>query len=397
MRKILTLILGTFLMLNLSFVIVAKESILIDFDKLKANGNGHTPADSKTEDEIAGMDFKTHVFTEKDVTGNLITVPQHMPTCIDYSSIAGSNFTEEETNKMRVSLSAYNWNVVLNSSAATVSNMKFSKAIEWHSKFPKNKNMQSFLVRDVTDDNYLFPGVTFNSNYDVTYPESREGFTVLGARIKFPESPFNNWALIVPPFEIPAYEDIDTNYKGEKLSEQEVLFEKGKGRKFINGKGVIRNVGAIKSISMTVYGCQFKNSVALIYKDQDNVETEILMPQSLDFDGWRELNWTNPNYIDNVQSRSLFVVPLYPKEDPYIKLMGFRIYRQGDKVGGDFVFYMKDVKVIYDIANDKKEYPIDHEEAWGILYTRTQEAKKREYDKIGRDQILRHLERQKNG
>jgi len=394
MKKIISLIIGAILLLNVTFIF-GKESVLIDFDLLKANGNGYDPSVSKSEDEIANSKYNEHFFTEKDVVGNLKVIPQHMPTVMDYSAIAGSNFSEEDVKQMTVSLSAYNWFIELNSSAASVANMKYSKAIEWHSKYPKNKNMTGFLKKDVTDDNYLFPGVTFNTNYNPKYPDEREGFTVLGARIKFPESPFNNWALIRPPFEIPAYEDIDKDYKGNPLPDDQKALERGKGRKFLNGRGVIRNVGIIKSISISVYGCQFKNSIAILYKDQDNVETEILFSQPLDFDGWRELTWRNPNYIENVQNRVVAIVPLYPKDDPYMKLSAFRIYRQGDQIGGDFVVYIKDVTVTYDLANEKRDYPIDHEEAWGIIYARNQEVKKREYDKIGRDQILRYLEKNK--
>ena len=58
-------------------------------------------------------------------------------------------------------------------------------------------------------------------------------------------------------------------------------------------------------------------------------------------------------------------------------------------------FYLKDVKVKYDEAVLKKSAPIDHEKAWGILAARTQAAKKREFEKIGKDEILRYIEKQK--
>ena len=333
----------------------------------------------KTEalDTVKG-EFKKHYYVDKDAAGNLKNVPQHVPTLVDYSSVAGSNYTQEDIKKMRVSLSAYNWVVILNSSASTVKNQKFSKAIEWHSIVPKH--YIGFLDEDNTLDKVLI---------------DRGGFSVFGVRIHFPDSPFNNWALIRPPLEIPAYEDITTNENGEALSDEELAAQRGKGNKFLNGYGVVRNVGVIKSFAVRIYGCQFKNSFGLMIKDEENVESEYDFPEYLDFDGWKTIQWNNPNYIDNVQNRALHVVPLYPKSEPFIKFNGFRIYRQGDQFGGDFVVYLKDVKVRYDEANLEKEYPIDHEEAWGILYSRTQEAKKREFDKIGRGEILRFLEKQK--
>ena len=50
-----------------------------------------------------------------------------MRTLIDYDAIAGSNFTDDEKKKMKVSLSANNWEIILNSSAATVENKRFSR------------------------------------------------------------------------------------------------------------------------------------------------------------------------------------------------------------------------------------------------------------------------------
>ena len=199
--------------------------------------------------------------------------------------------------------------------------------------------------------------------------------------------------MIKPPFEIPAYEDLITNYKGEEEKDDGV--KKGmRGKKF-DGFGVIKNVGIIKSMDLRVYGTQFKNSIAVLLKDQDNMTTEYHMPQYLDFDGWKKITWVNPNYIDDAANRTLFVVPLYPHTMPYVKLAGFRVYRQGDQIGGDFVTYVKDVIITYDKAVLDKEYPIDHEEAWGILQSRTEESKKREYSRIGQSQILKYLEKQK--
>ena len=167
------------------------------------------------------------------------------------------------------------------------------------------------------------------------------------------------------------------------------------GNKFENGYGVVKNVGAIKDMTVRIYGCQFKNQFGVMLKDQDNIETEIDFAESLSFDGWKQIKWVNPNYIASVQNRALHIVPLYPQTEPFVKFNGFRIYRQGDQIGGDFVVYLKDIKIKYDEAVLKKSAPIDHEKAWGILAARTQAAKKREFEKIGKDEILRYLEKQK--
>jgi hypothetical protein len=359
MKKWISLVLAILCVTSL----MAKQSVLIDFNKLKANGNGSDPSQSIKLDDPKMLDYQDHDKANRN---------QHMPTLLDYSSIAGSNFTEEEVKAMNTSLAAYNWDVVLNSSASTTQNKAFSKAIEWHTKYVP-------VLKDETD------GVSDNP----------EGYTIMGVRIHFPETPFNCWALIQPPFEIPAYEDILTDELGNEISDEATL-KKGRGDKFINGFGVVRNVGIIKTIDIRVYGCQFKNSISVILKDDMGVETEYHMPQYLDFDGWRKITWKNPNYIEDASNRDLYIVPLYPRNQPFVKLKGFRIYRQGDQWGGDFVTYIKDVNITYDQAVlERPNQPIDHEDAWGILRDRTEAAKEREMSRIGHTQILRYLETQK--
>lgn len=377
MTRRISLITGALLFVSLSTSVFGVTKTLIDFDKLKANGNGD-PAKSKAIGEIK---YNEH---PSDMT-------QHMPTLIDYSQIAGSNFTEVDTKGMSTSLAANNWNVKLNSSAATVENKAYSFTKEWHTKF-----VGVLRGDDATGD----------KNAD------KEGFTVLGVRIHFPESTFNNWALIRPPFEIPAYEDMWIDEKGaikadyeSKLAKDDsgrikydssILKKEDRGTKFLDGKGVVRNVGVLKSIDLKVYGCQFKNSISVLLKDENDVVTEYSMPQYLDFDGWRKITWVNPNYVTKAANRDLYIVPLYPRSEPFVKIYGFRVYRQGDQIGGDFVTYIKDVVITYDEAViEREDLPIIHEDAWGILADRREEAKKREFSKIGQAEILKYLENQK--
>jgi hypothetical protein len=342
---------------------MATTAVLIDFNLLKSNGTG---------DPTQSVDIGSTAYNEHPAE-----LLQHMPTLVDYSAIAGSNFTEEEVKLMNVSLSPNNWEVKLNSSADTVDNAKYSKCIEWHTKFVRQ--LKSAVVDASGDAGGADP----------------EGYTILGARIHFPESRFNSWATVKPPFEIPAYEDIVNDDKGNTLADEQLLAERGEGNRFLNGKGVVRNVGVIKSLTLTIYGTQFRNSISILLKDENDVVTEYSMPQYLDFDGWKKITWINPNYVTNVANRDLYVVPLYPSTMPYVKLYGFRVYRQGDQQGGDFVTYIKDVSVTFDDAVIVREEPIEHEKAWGILKDRTEDAKKREYTKLGNNQILRYLEKVK--
>lgn len=374
MKRRIFLTLGVLLFVGLSTSVFAKTSVLIDFNLLKADGDGNPDSTVDASD----VDYKTH---PKELT-------QNMATLLDYSANAGSNFTEEDRKVMRTSLAPVNWSVRLNSSAATVVNKGYSFTKEWHTKY-----------------------VNVLKTPDATSDEEPEGYTVLGIRVHFPESPFNSWALVKPPFEIPAYEDVWTDEKGKLKAEYEgqlaqdsvgnyvfdrsILTKEDKGTKYLS-KGVVRNVGVLKSLEVAVYGCQFKNALSILLKDHNDVVTEIQMPQYLDFDGWRRITWNNPNYISEVSNRDLYIIPLYPADEPYLKLDGFRIYRQGDQKGGDFVTYIKDVVITYDEAlNTREDLPIDHEEAWGILTTRREAAKRREFSRIGQMEILRYLEKQK--
>jgi len=342
--------------------VFADTSILIDFHKLKANGNGLDPAQSLGPDDPQIKDYTNHEMNNRT---------EHMPTLIDYSNVAGTSFTPEEKKVMRVSLSCYNWDVILNSSAASVDNKRNSFCTEWHTR-----------AVDILLDN------------DTHAPEEPpQGYNILGIKVKFSEYPnHNNWALIKPPFEIPAYENIETDYRGNQLEKDKIEF---KGNKFEDGYGVIKNVGLIKRIEMRVYGCNYNNSIAVLIKDDNNVVREYSFPTRLNFDGWRNLVYENPNYIENVAHRNLFIVPLYPKFEPFIKLYGFRIYRPGESLGGDFITYIRDVKVTYDKAVIERDEPIKHEEVWHLLRKKALEVKEIEIKKLGYKHILRFLEKLK--
>ncbi len=369
MRKRIYLIGACILILTLIFStsIFAKRKVLIDFNLLKANGNGIDAAQSLGAEDANYKDYTNH---------DPVNRTHHMPSLLDYSAVAGSNYTEQETKEMSTSLASYNWEVHLNSSAAHVINKRFSYCKEWHTKY----------VPILGEIEQAEGAVTSNP----------EGYTVLGVRVHFPETPYNCWAIINPPFEIPAYEDKDVDFKGNKLTPEEQVKPENRNSKYDDGYGVIKNVGIIKSIDLRVFGNQYKNSIAVLLKDDNNVVTEYMFPEYLDFDGWRQITWNNSNYITEVENRDLFIVPLYPRSTPYVKLYAFRVYRQGDKTGGDFITYIKDVYVTYDEAIlERDNIAIDHEGAWEILKERTIESKQRELRRIGQSQILRYLERKK--
>ena len=252
------------------------------------------------------------------------------------------------------------------------------------SKFPgaMAEGIQELKV-DLSIDNWgvkLAPSSASPENRVLSYTRSvystKMESDVLGMRVHFPTAPFNSWAKLVPPFEIPFYEDVEG--------------EEGEGSKFIN-KGVLRNVGTIKSLSVRVTGRNYPHGFSVSLKDEQDTVREMFLG-FLDFDGWKTLTWENPNYITDVKQRDLVRKPLYPESMPSIKFDSFTVYRQGSQIGGDFVLYIKDVQMVYDLAILETERDINDEEIWGILQTRRDAKRAAEIRRLGLLQLLRYKE-----
>ena len=216
------------------------------------------------------------------------------------------------------------------------------------------------------------------------------GETVLGVRIHFPEDPFNSYAIVKPPFEIPAYmKRTILQSDGTMIEDEEDLT----GSKF-DGYGVVKNVGVLKSVSVNVYGSNFPNGFGIILKDQNNREQQVFM-NYLEFDGWRELIWNNPNYVTEVRDREIRNYPLYPRSEPMRKLVGLIFYKDAAQQGGDFISYIKDITITYDKALLETSRDINEEEVWGILGEREEARRTYEFSKLGNLQVLRYLEGKK--
>jgi hypothetical protein len=278
-------------------------------------------------------------------------------TLVDFADQAGTGFTDEERNAMKTSLKLENWEVTLASSSRTVNNMRRSmtRAVQ------------------VNDDAAKFAGET-----------------VLGVRVHFPEDPYNSYAIIKPPFEIPAYMTKTVLQSDGTLIDDTA---DRSGSKF-DGYGVVKNVGVIKSISVNVYGSNFPNGFGLVLQDQNNNEQQIFM-NYLEFDGWRELVWNNPNYVSEVRDREIARYPLYPRSEPMRKLIGLIFYKDAAQQGGDFITYIKDITITYDKALLETSRDINEEEVWGILGEREEARRTSEFSKLGNIQVLRYLEQQK--
>ena len=290
-------------------------------------------------------------------------------TMVDFSKIAGASYTEEEKKLMKVSLAVEEWEVQLAGSSRTVQNMRYS------------------TTKAVTSKKYG---------------------TVMGARVHFPTGSYNSWALIKPPFEIPAYQKPTKYENGDivELTAEEIaaintsnnvrIGEKGyvtNSSKY-DGYGVVKNVAIIKSLKITAYGTNYPHGLSVRIKDQTGSEQDIFLGH-LKFDGWKTLEWKNPNYVEEVKNRELHNFPLYPQATPFIKLMGVLVTRDGATVGGDFILYVKDVEVTYDKAVITLDRDIDDEEVWGILTKREEARRDAELRRVGNIQVLRFLEEKK--
>jgi hypothetical protein len=264
-------------------------------------------------------------------------------TEIDFSNTAGAGLAEADKANLKVDLKVENWQIVLASSSQVGANQALS---------------------------YASPATT-----------TSDSKTVLGARIHYPDASFNSYAIIKPPFDIPAYEDKPGDTAGT-------------GNKF-TGKGILKNVGTLKYIEMNVNGRNFPYGIGIIIEDQNN-EERIIFVDYLRYTGWKTLVWKNPNYITDVKNREMQASPLYPRSQPYIKFKGFIIYRDGSQVGGDFVTYIKDVKIAYDKAvTSDYELDVNDEAVWHILRDREEKRKVAEEKRLGNLQVLRYLEKKK--
>jgi hypothetical protein len=280
---------------------------------------------------------------------------QNRQTMMDYSNVAGSSFTTEQKQVMKTSLAIPNWNVVLASSSRRVDNIARS--------------------------------------YTAQAPSKQWG-NVMGVRIHFPVEPWHSWARITPPFEIPAFEaqaDVDDDGNIQPSDGSDGI--SGPSR-FEDGYGVIKNVGTIKSVAVNAYGLNFPHGLYTILIDAQGIENEIFMGY-LEFDGWNELTWVNPQYVQAVRNRELRLYPLYPASTPFVKFGGFRVTRDPSREGGDYIGYFKDVKLIYDKAVLDTDRDIDDEALWKIIEDRETAKKIFEMERFGHDQVLRYIEGQK--
>ncbi len=287
---------------------------------------------------------------------------QNSHTVMDYSVAAGATFTKDQKSLMKTSLVLPDWEVKLNSSAKSTSSLALSQVV-------------AAPVKDSAQ-------VPF------------KGKKVMGVRVIFPTSSVNANAKIVPPFEIPAYEPLATADENG-VRQDSTDEEKASGKTlFEDGYGVVKNVGTLKSIAVTTMGMNYPEALYVLLKDTDGVERRYFMGY-LGFDGWKTLQWNNPDYINDVRAREIRVYPIYPRGLPFVKFTGFQIIRDASEKGGNFIGYFKDVKIIYDKALLTTDRDIADEDLWGIIGDKESLRQSNEMLKFGEHQVNRYLEKSK--
>lgn len=327
-----TLFLTAAVMLLAGTFAFAKESTLIDFTLLDAD-------------------------TVADENGN---PTENSRTVMDYSVAAGATFTSDQKSLMKTSLALPRWEVELNSSARNVEAVAYSQVV-------------AAPVKDTADVPFA-------------------GSNVMGVRVIFPTWNNNANARIVPPFEIQAYEPLsDADENGNRL--QPTDEQKGKYL-FEEGYGLVKNVGTLKSIAVTTMGMNYPHQLYVLLKDNDGVERRYLMG-NLYFDGWKTLQWNNPDYISEVRTREIRVYPIYPRGLPFVKFCGFQVTRDASHIGDNFIGYFKDVKIIYDLAVLSADRDIDDEDLWGLIGKKEQARQNNEMSRFGNKQVNRFIEQEK--
>ncbi len=349
MRKQVIVVALALFLVGAFTAVSADEAVLIDFSLLKA--------------DIVPDALNQGKFLE------------NRSTMMDFSGTAGASYTEEQKKQMRTSLAFRNWDIVLSSSSRNNLSQSLSFTAE------------ATLAADA---------------------KQYAGKPVLGMRVRFPLEDFNSWAKIQPPFQIPAFEakasvDDQGNVSPSKdaqgsdpVNARLTRFEGSydANTKITTALGIVKNVGIIKSVAVTIKGLNFPHGFSVVLQDSDGSEKSIFMGY-LNFDGWREIRWDNPAYVQDVRNRELRMFPLYPKTTPMVKFDGFIVTRDAANEGGDFVGYVKDVKILYDKAVLEPVRDIDDEALWGIVGKKESERKNIESKRFGSQQVVRYLEKMK--
>lgn len=238
-----------------------------------------------------------------------------------YRTPTGISLSAEESNSVQLSLAIPHWTFSFNSSAAS----------------PLRVSSSDLRHVAVSNDATNFAGQN-----------------VLGMRFNFEAGDSFSWVLIQPPYIIPRVPQ-------ELISGTAIDFSQ---------RGVIENVRQVQSISVEVYGLNYPHRLSILFEDTDGVVKERFVGY-LEFSGWRTLTWENLSYTPPVLDSDGQTVEitdtrvLYPHNLSSVAFRGLRIWKNGSQPVGDFVGYVKEIRMNYDPL-PTSEIDFDHERLWQV-------------------------------
>ncbi|MDR3303113.1 MAG: flagellar filament outer layer protein FlaA [Treponema sp.] len=279
---------------------------------------------------------------------------QNEATRMDLSNQAGRFGTPDQKAAAISSLAIEKWNVVLTSSAQSLENKRLSKTAE---------------------------------------APSAEYEKVMGVRIHFPLAAYNSSASIKPPFEIPGFDQEGDEATATPYAPASRFKPNDEG---LEGKGIIYNVGSIKSVQANVYGLNFPHKLFIILIN--NLGEEKVIPMgTLNYEGWAKLTWNNPQYVQNVRDRDQRLYSIYPQSQTFVRFGGFIVQKDAADVGGDFIGYFQEVRVLYDQAVLETDTPrdINDEDVWNIIRDRETDSKDADMRRFGARAVQEYLDHQR--
>lgn len=194
----------------------------------------------------------------------------------------------------------------------------------------------------------------FNKSLIKNSPSETYG-NVLGVRLQFRPWQGGFWARIKTPyFFSPTY------MNGQFVSQDDQDTDNGLA------VGMIANVGEIKNVRSWVYGLNYDYSYGVRVVNEMGEVTEFGLG-SIYHEGWRRLSWDNSEYSPDISNRPTFKNPLYPFSYPYLKFEALSFYKPAKSNDPNFIGYVRDVTIEFDLAIVRDDQDINDEAIWSIL------------------------------
>ena len=185
-------------------------------------------------------------------------------------------------------------------------------------------------------------------------PSQQHG-NVLGVRLQFKAWENAFWAFVKTP-----YYFSHTYVNGVFVSQDENDQDAGLAI------GMLANVGQIKNARSWVYGLNYDYTYGVRVLNEKNELKEYGFGSVL-HEGWRQVAWNNPDYSDNPKDWAATKNPLYPFSLPYIKFDSLAFYKPAGTTEANFIGYVRDVSLNFDLAVVREDQDINDEAIWQML------------------------------